>query len=114
MEGKVRNGKLVLKLIIAAVLAIIFVAVVLTIISGYEIKSIYDDMVKEEFLYEKKHQLAQAQKEMWLEKFFSRMNSALYKWYITAPAPIIDAYSINKAEFKHPITSKINYKEKKS
>ncbi len=48
MEGKVRNGKLVLKLIIAAVLAIIFVAVVLTFISGFEIKSIYDDMLEEE------------------------------------------------------------------
>ena len=48
MEGKVRNGKLVLKLIIAAVLAIIFVAVVLTIISGFEIKKVYDEMVEEE------------------------------------------------------------------
>lgn len=48
MEVKERNGKLVLKLIIAAVLAIIFVATVLTIISGIEINSIYSDMVQEE------------------------------------------------------------------
>ena len=48
MEVKERNGKLVLKLIIAAVLAIIFVATVLTIISGIEINRIYSDMVQEE------------------------------------------------------------------
>ena len=48
MEVKERNGKLVLKLIIAAVLAIIFVATVLTIISGIEINRVYSDMVQEE------------------------------------------------------------------
>ncbi len=48
MEGKVRNGKLVLKLIIAAVAAIIGVAAALTIISGILINNTYKDMVQEE------------------------------------------------------------------
>ena len=48
MKSKEKNGKIVLKLIIAAVIAIIFVAAVLTIISGVEINNTYDDMVKEE------------------------------------------------------------------
>ncbi len=50
MEPRVRNGKLVQKLIIAAVAAIIFVAVVLTAISGYEINKTYQSMVQEELL----------------------------------------------------------------
>ncbi len=48
MEGRVRNGKLVMKLIFAAVIAIIFVAATLTIISGIEINNTYKSMVKEE------------------------------------------------------------------
>ena len=48
MEQRVRNGKLVQKLIIAAVLAIIFVATVLTAISGVQINNTYKDMVEEE------------------------------------------------------------------
>ena len=48
MATRERKGKLVQKLIIAAVLAIIFVATVLTIISGYEINRTYNNMVQEE------------------------------------------------------------------
>ena len=77
MEGKVRNGKLVLKLIIAAVLAIIFVAVVLTIISGYEIKSIYDDMVKEE-LKIAAEQLNSEMNNVW-DGDWSYVDGVLYK-----------------------------------
>ena len=69
------------------------------------------DMEREEFLYEKNNSLSKEQKLFWLEKFFKRMNTALYKWYISAPGPIIDAHGINKAEFSHPISSDINYKE---
>ena len=50
MERRVRNGKLIQKLIIAAVAAIIFIAVVLTAISGYEINKTYQEMVNEELL----------------------------------------------------------------
>lgn len=72
---------------------------------------VIEDMMKEEFLYEKKNKLNRAQKLIWLEKFFKRMNSAIYKWYIIPPGPVTDAHSISKIEFKQPIVSNINYKE---
>ena len=73
------------------------------------------DMMQAEFLHEKhlKEQgepLAQEQKLEWLKKFFRRMSTALYKWSIMPPSPIVDARSINKAEYRHPIiASGINY-----
>lgn len=48
MEPRVRNGKLVLKLIIAAIAAIVATAILLTTISGIEINNTYDTMVEEE------------------------------------------------------------------
>jgi NAD+ synthetase len=68
-----------------------------------------DDMLKEEFLYEKKNKVDIETKKLWLNKFFRRLNTALYKWYIVAPSPVIDARSINKIEFKQPIVSNIDY-----
>ena len=72
-----------------------------------------NDMMSQEFLYEKKNKLKKQQKEAWLQKFFKRMSNALYKWYIVPPGPIIDSRSINKAEYKQPIISNINYKGEK-
>ena len=75
------------------------------------------DMEDAEFLYEKhlKTQgkvLSKEQKQEWLTKFFRRMSTALYKWMIMPPSPIVDARSINKSEYKQPIiSSKINYKK---
>ena len=68
-----------------------------------------DNMMQNIFLYEKKNTLDNETKKLWLEKFFKRMNSAIYKWYISAPSPIVDSYSINKAIYKQPIVSNINY-----
>ncbi len=48
MEEKVRNGKLVQKLIIAAVAAILGISVVLTVISSVNITNVYNEMVEEE------------------------------------------------------------------
>ncbi len=73
------------------------------------------DMMQEEFLHEKHLKeegtpLSKEQKLEWLKKFFRRMSTALYKWSIMPPSPIVDARSINKAEYKHPIiASGINY-----
>lgn len=73
------------------------------------------DMLEVEFLHEKhlKEQGEPLSKELkleWLQKFFRRMSTALYKWTIMPPSPIVDARSINKAEYKQPIiSSKINY-----
>ena len=68
-----------------------------------------ENMMQETFLYEKKNILDKETKKNWLEKFFRRMNSAIYKWYIAAPSPVIDAYSINSSEYRQPIVSNINY-----
>ncbi len=68
-----------------------------------------NDMMKVEFLYEKRNNISCEIKIKWLEKFFKRLNAALYKWYIIPPGPIIDSRSINKAEFRQAITSNIDY-----
>ena len=75
------------------------------------------DMMKEEFLHEKhmteqNNPISKEQKLEWLQKFFRRMSTALYKWSIMPPSPIVDARSINKTEYKQPIiSSKINYQK---
>ena len=39
------------------------------------------------------------------------MSTALYKWSILPPSVIVDSRSINKYDYKQPITSsRINYK----
>ncbi len=68
-----------------------------------------DNMMKSKFLYEKKNILDNQTKLQWLNKFFKRLNTAIYKWYIIPPGPIVDGRSINKIEFKQPIISDINY-----
>lgn len=68
-----------------------------------------DNMLEQEFLYEKKNKIDKNTKLNWLNKFFKRLNTALYKWYIVPPGPIIDGRSINKAEYKQPIISNIDY-----
>lgn len=71
-----------------------------------------NDMVDVEFVYEKENELSPNNKIEWLEKFFRRMSTAMYKWSIMPPAPIVDTHSINKTEFHQPIvTSGINYKK---
>ena len=71
----------------------------------------YNEMFETEFLYEKEHNVTLEQKTEWLNKFYRRMSAALYKWSILPPSVIVDARSINKNDYRHPITSsKINYK----
>lgn len=73
-----------------------------------------DEMLKVEFIYEQKmansEPISKEQKLEWLQKFFRRMSTSLYKGSIMPPAPIIDSQSINAVEYKQPITaSKINH-----
>ena len=71
-------------------------------------KENYYDMSESEFLYEKTHELTKEQKTQWLDKFFLRMSTALYKKSIMPPYVIVDSPSYNS---KQPITScGINYK----
>ena len=71
----------------------------------------YQDLIKTEFLYEKHNQISIEQKTEWIDKFFRRMSTALYKWSILPPSVIVESRSINKYDYRQPITSsKINYK----
>lgn len=74
-------------------------------------KETYDDMLNSEFLYEVKAQISKEQKKEWLDKFYRRMSSALYKWSIVPPSVSVEPQSINKSLYQQPITtSNINYK----
>ncbi|MBR1619506.1 NAD(+) synthase [bacterium] len=71
-------------------------------------KENYNIMLNSEFLYEKSHPVTREQKTMWLDKFYRRMSTALYKKSIMPPYVIVDSPSYNS---KQPITScGINYK----
>ena len=71
----------------------------------------YNELLETEFIYEKHNQINKVQKTEWLDKFYRRMSTALYKWSILPPSVIVEARSINKYDYKQPITSsKINYK----
>ena len=69
-------------------------------------KENYENMITSEFLYEKTHSVTHEQKKEWINKFYRRMASALYKKSIMPPYVIVDSPLYN---FKQPITSKINY-----
>ena len=68
-----------------------------------------DEMLKEWFLYEQKNNITNKQKSEWIDKFYKRVQTALFKWSIMPPGPIVDARSINKAEYNQPITSKLKF-----
>lgn len=71
----------------------------------------YNDLLEAEFVYEKKNGVTREQKIEWLDKFYRRMSTALYKWSILPPSVIVESRSINKSDYRQPITSgKINYK----
>ncbi len=71
----------------------------------------YADMMNETFLYEFKEDISKEQKEIWLDRFYQRMSRALYKWSILPPSVVVEGRSINKADYRQPITSwEIDYK----
>lgn len=73
----------------------------------------YTDMLRSEFLYERGNTLSAEQKTAWLDKFYKRMAGALYKWSILPPSVIVEARSINKNDYRQPVTSgRIDYKGK--
>ncbi len=73
----------------------------------------YLDMLNSTFLFETKEKVSKEQKIAWLDKFYKRMSTALYKWSILPPSVIVEGRSINKNDYKQPITSsKIDYKGK--
>lgn len=71
----------------------------------------YNDLMNADFVYEKKNGISVEQKKEWLDKFYRRMSTALYKWSILPPSVIVESRSINKSDYRQPITSgRINYK----
>lgn len=71
----------------------------------------YKDMLHSTFLYEQKNNISKEQKKEWLDKFYTRMSRAFYKWSIMPPSIIVEKHSINKYDYKQVITSShINYK----
>ena len=70
----------------------------------------YQDMLSSEFIYEKRNKISTEQKKEWLEKFFKRMNGALYKGSIMPPYIVTETPTINKYCYNQPISSKINHK----
>ena len=71
----------------------------------------YHELLETEFVYEKHNTVSKEQKIEWLDKFFRRMSTALYKWSILPPSVIVESRSINKYDYRQPITSsRINYK----
>jgi len=70
-----------------------------------------NEMINDEFIYEKENPISTEQKIEWLEKFFKRMSTAAYKWSISVSGPIVDSHSINKVEYHQPITLGINYRK---
>ena len=65
----------------------------------------YNQMLNLEFLYEKAHNISKEQKTEWLDKFYKRMSTAIYKWSICPPSILVDSHSISKNDYKQPITS---------
>lgn len=72
----------------------------------------YSIMLDQTFEYEKLYKISKKQKEEWLDKFYKKMPSAVFKWWVSPPAIIVDGRSITKTDYRHPITSRINWKEK--
>ncbi len=71
----------------------------------------YNEMLNSQFLYEKEKSIDLTQKIEWLDKFYRRMSTSLYKWSILPPSVLVDARSINKNDYRQPITSShIDYK----
>lgn len=71
----------------------------------------YQNLLETEFVYEKHNPISKEQKTEWIDKFFRRMSTALYKWSILPPSVIVESRSINKYDYRQPITSsRINYK----
>ena len=71
----------------------------------------YQELLEDEFLYEKKMNISKEQKTEWLDKFYRRMSFALYKGFILPPSVVVENETIIKTKYSQPITSSsVNYK----
>lgn len=71
----------------------------------------YEQLLNNKFIYEEMNKVSAEQKVEWINKFYKRISTAIYKWSILPPSIIIEPYSINKCDYIQPITSSgIEYK----
>lgn len=66
----------------------------------------FDELVEHVFLYEEKNPISKEQKIDWVNKFFDKVQKAIFKWHILPPSVVVDSKSINLVEYRHPIISK--------
>ena len=67
----------------------------------------FDELIEHNFYYERNNQISKEQKEEWIRKFFWKQHCAVFKWHIIPPSVITDVNSINSAEYRQPIISKV-------
>lgn len=67
----------------------------------------YDELINHSYLYEKKHNITESQKEEWIKKFYWKSKVAIYKWHIMPSSIVIDNNSINSVEYRQPVISKV-------
>lgn len=64
------------------------------------------EMEGETFQWERRYGVSPEQKRAWLEKFFRRMATSVFKWWVSPPVIIVEGYgSITKTDYHHPILS---------
>jgi NAD+ synthetase len=80
------------------------------------LKQSYDEMLNNtphpaladpKFYYEQKSDLAPEIKKAWLDKFFSKMQAAQFKWTLLPPGVIVDSGSILKPDYQFVITGRV-------
>ncbi len=58
------------------------------------------------FQWEKRHTLSQEQKDIWIHRFFWRMTTSVFKWWIAPPVILVEGNgSLTKTDYRHPITA---------
>lgn len=66
------------------------------------------DMLNEPFAYEATHSLTREQKQAWLAKFVTRMERAVFKWWVAPPILIVDGQGgLTHRDYQHPIVSRL-------
>lgn len=64
------------------------------------------EMLTATFQWERKHAITPQQKQAWLDKFFRRMATSVFKWWVSPPVIIVEGYgSVTKTDYHHPITA---------
>jgi NAD+ synthase (glutamine-hydrolysing) len=64
----------------------------------------FETLLLEVFEYEHQHPLTLLQKRAWLEKFYQRMQFAVFKWQVSPPILLVDGRgALAKTAYRHPI-----------